>query len=83
MFSLNFLTTKKHLILGAAKLNQHKGILTSKFGSKDMLHWKTGSAFVSTEDENMWIPSRLVWFDGTRAHRNVSMNPKNTSPNKH
>ena len=34
------MTTERHLIMGAAKLNQHiyfKGILTSKFGSKDML----------------------------------------------
>ena len=56
-FSLNFLTTERHLILGAAKLNQHKGILTSKFGFKNMLLWKRGSAFVFTEDENLWIPS--------------------------
>ena len=52
-----------------AKLNQHiysKGILTSKFGSKDMLLWKRVSAFVSTEDENLWILSRLMWFDGSR-----------------
>ena len=36
VFSLNFLTTETHLILEAAKLNQHKGS-TSKFVSKDML----------------------------------------------
>ena len=47
-FSLNFLTvkelsTERHFIVWAAKLNQHvyyKGIITSKFGSKDMLLWK-------------------------------------------
>ena len=37
VFPLNILTAERHLILGAAKLNQHKGILTSNFGSKDML----------------------------------------------
>ena len=66
VFSLKFLTvnelrTERHLIVQAGKLNQHlyfKGVLTSKFGSKDMLLWKRGSAFVSTEDENLWIPSR-------------------------
>ena len=65
MFSLNFLTVNKlskerHFIVQAAKLNQHihfKGILTSKSGSKDMLLWKRSSAFVSTEDENLWINS--------------------------
>ena len=36
-FSLKFLTAEKHLFLGAAKLNQYKGILTLKFESKDML----------------------------------------------
>ena len=59
----NELTAEEHLILGAAKLNQYmyfKGILTSKFASKDMLLWKRGSAFVSTKDENLWIPSRLM-----------------------
>ena len=74
VFSLNFLTvnelsTERHFIVWAAKLNQHvyyKGIMTSKFGSKDMLLWKRGSSLVSTEDENLWIASRLVWFDGTR-----------------
>ena len=56
----DFLTAERYLIWGIAKLNQHKGILTSKFGSKDMLLWKRGSAFVPTEDKNQWIPSRLM-----------------------
>ena len=46
----------KTLIVWAAKLNQHiyfKGILISKFGSRDLLLWKRGSYFVSTEDENL------------------------------
>ena len=69
VFSLNFLTAERHLFLGIAKLNQHiyfKGILTSVFESEDMSLWKRGSAFISTEDENLWIPSRLMWFDGIR-----------------
>ena len=48
VFSLNFLTvkelsTERHLIVQAAKINQHicfKGFLTSKFGSQDILLWK-------------------------------------------
>ena len=67
VFSLNFSTVGRHLIQGDAKINQHKGILTSKFESKDMLFWKRGSAFDSTEDEDLWIPSRLMLFDGTRS----------------
>ena len=60
VFSLNFLNTERHLILGAAKLNQHiyfKDILTSKFDSKDMLLLKRDFAFVSTKGENLWTPS--------------------------
>ena len=48
--------TQRNFIVWAAKLNQHicfKGIMTSKFGSNDMLLLKTGSSFVSTEDENL------------------------------
>ena len=45
VFSLNFLSvkelsTERHFIVWAVKLNQHvyyKGILSSKFGSKDMV----------------------------------------------
>ena len=61
IFSLCFLTmnelsTERHFIVQAARLNQHicfKGILTSEFGSKDMWLWKRGSAFVSTEDRKL------------------------------
>ena len=68
VLSLNFLTvkelsTERHFIVWAAKLNQYvyyKGILTSKFESKDVLLWKTGFSFVSTEDENLWIASRPI-----------------------
>ena len=72
VFSLNFLTVKeltieRHFIVWTVKLNQHKGILTSKFESKDMLLWKKGFSFVFTKDENLWIASRLMWFDGPRS----------------
>ena len=75
VLSSNFLTakelsTERHFIVWAAKANKHvyyKGIMTSKFRSKDMLLWKRGSSLLSTEDENLWIASRLVWFDGTRS----------------
>ena len=72
VFSLNFLIVKelhnkRHFIVWTAKLSHHKGILTSEFGSKDLLFWKRGSAFVSTEDRKLWIPYRLIWFDGPRA----------------
>ena len=48
VLSLNFLTvnelsTERHFIVWAVKLNQHgyyKGIMTSKFGFKYMLLWK-------------------------------------------
>ena len=40
-----------------------KGILTAKFGSKDMWLWKRGSDFVSTEDEKLWFLSKLIWLD--------------------
>ena len=74
VFSLNFLTvkelsTERHFIVWAAKLNQHvyyKGILTSEFGSKDMVLWKGGSSFVFTQDKNLWIASTTIWFQGPR-----------------
>lgn len=43
ILSLGFLTAERHLIIKAAELNQYvyfKGILSSKFGSKDILLWK-------------------------------------------
>ena len=70
VFSLKFLTvkelnTKRHFIVWAAMLIQHvcsKGIMTSKFGSKDMMLWR-GSSFVFTEDETLWIVSIPIWYD--------------------
>ena len=52
--TVNELSTERHFIVWAAKLNQHgyyKGIMTSTFGFKDMLFWKRGSFLVFTEDE--------------------------------
>ena len=74
VFSLKFLTvkelsTERRFLVWAAKLNQHgyyKGIMTSEFGSKDMMLWKRGSSFVFTEDENLWIASRHMWYDRPR-----------------
>ena len=71
---LNFLTvkelsTERHFIVWAAKLNQHvcsKGILFLKFESKNMLLWKRGFAFVFTEDANLWVVSRQIWFHRPR-----------------
>ena len=78
VLSLNFLTVNKlskerYFIVWAAKLNHHfsyKGIMTSKFGCKDMLLWKRGS-LVSTVDENLWIASRPIWLDETRPPERV------------
>ena len=74
VLSLNFFTVKelskeRHFIIWAAKLNQHvyyEGILTLEFGSKDMMLWKSGSSFIFTEDETLWITSRPIWYDRPR-----------------
>ncbi|KAL6083885.1 hypothetical protein STEG23_030461, partial [Scotinomys teguina] len=53
---------ERHLIVKATQLNQHvyfKAILISKFQSKDMVLRKRGFLFVSTEDENLWMASRM------------------------
>ena len=62
------LSTERHFIIWAAKLNQngfHKGIMTSGFGSKDMMLWR-GSSFVFTENETLWIVSIPIWYDRPR-----------------
>ena len=41
-------------------------ILTSEFESMDMLLWKRGPSNVSTEDEKLWINSKLMWFGAPR-----------------
>ena len=73
VFSLNFLTvkelsTERHFIIWAAMLNQngYKGIMTSQFGSKDMILCKGGSSFVFTEDETLWVASIPIWCDRPR-----------------
>ena len=83
LFSLNFLTvkelnTEKHFIVWADKLNQHvyyKGIMTSKFESKNMVLWKRGSSFVSIENENLWIASRRILFHGPRPPERLLWTP--------
>ena len=62
VLSFVFWTGERHLILGTAK----KGILTLKYGPKDLMLWKRGSAFVSTEDENLWIHCKFMWFESPR-----------------
>ena len=69
MLSLNCLvaeegvtTTKRHLIINIAGLIQpiyFENALISKFKSKDMLLWRRDFAFVSTENERLWIYSEL------------------------
>ena len=69
MLSLNCLTAeegataaKRHLNINAAGLIKHKHFVnasTSKLKSKDMLLWRRGIAFVSTENERLWIYSGL------------------------
>ena len=57
--------------------------MTSEFGPKYLLIWKRGSSFVSTEDENLWNPSRLMWFDELRIpERSLWTPPKNILPSK-
>ncbi|CAO2605683.1 hypothetical protein LEMLEM_LOCUS12556 [Lemmus lemmus] len=74
VFSLKFLTVKelnikRHFTGWAAKLIQHiysKGVLISRFGSREMMLWKGGSSFVFTEDETLWISSIPIWYDRPR-----------------
>ena len=80
VFSFNFLTVneltgERQWVTKAAKLNRHiyfKGILILKFISKDLLFWES-SSFVSTEDENLWIASRLLWLHQPRPTENSLM----------
>ena len=74
MLSLNCLNAeegataaKRYLFINAAELIQDryfKNILTSKFGSKVMMLWK--SSFVFTEDETLWTVSTPIWYDRPR-----------------
>ena len=69
LFSLNCLnaeegatTAKRYLFINAAELIQDRyfeNTLNSKLKSKCMLLWRRDFAFVSTENERLWIYSRL------------------------
>ena len=62
VLSFVFWTGEKHLILGTAE----KGILNLKYGPKDLMFWKRGSIFVSTENESLRIYLRFIWFESLR-----------------
>ena len=78
MLSLNCLNAeegetaaKRYLLINAAKLIQDRyfeNTLASKLKSKNMLLWRIGFAFVSTENERLWIylELRKVIFDQGR-----------------
>ena len=64
-------TAKRYLLINAAELIQDmyfEHTLTSKLKSKDMLLWRRDFAFVSTENEKLWIHSELrkIIFDQGR-----------------
>ena len=53
---------KRHLLINAAELIQDRyfeNTLASKLKSKGMLLWRRDFAFVSTENERLWIHSKL------------------------
>ena len=53
---------KRHLLINAAELIQNRyfeNTLASKLKSKGMLLWRRDFAFVSTENERLWIHSEL------------------------
>ena len=78
MLSLNCLNAeegataaKKLLFINAAELTQDRyfeNTLASKLKSKGMLLWRRDFAFVSTENERLWIYSELrkITFDQGR-----------------
>ena len=78
MLSLNCLNAeegatvaKRHLLINAAELiwdRYFKNTLASKLKSKGMLLWRRDFAFVSTENERLWIYSELrkIRFDKGR-----------------
>ena len=69
MLSLNCLNAeegataaKRYLLINAAELIQDmyfENTLTSELKSKGMLLWRRDFAFVSTENEKLWIHSEL------------------------
>ena len=62
-------TAERHWIIEqSSELNQpfyFKDVLTTQWKPGDMIHWERGFALVSTEEEKLWIPSKLikVWFE--------------------
>ena len=71
LLSLNYLIAEKITIdkRNAARLIQFiyfKNVLTPKFKHKGKLLGKRISSFVSTENEELRISSRLMWFDQAR-----------------
>ena len=68
------LNTERHFIVWSAMLIQHEyyeAILTSEFGSKDMMLWKRGSSFVFSDDETLWIVSIPIWYDRPCTHERL------------
>ena len=46
-----------------SKLNQpvyFKDVLTSQWKPGDVLHWVKGFPLISTGEEKLWIPSKLI-----------------------
>ena len=78
MLSLNYLNAEEGataakglLFINTAELTQDRyfeNTLASKLKSKEMLLWRRDSAFVSTENERLWIYSELrkIIFDQGR-----------------
>ena len=72
LLTLNFLNAnekgttaaERHWIMEkSAELNQLvyiKDVLTSQWKPGDVLHWGRGFALVSTGEEKLWIPSKLI-----------------------
>ena len=77
LLTLNFLNANEKGIAAAerhwiieksSELNQlvhFKDVLTSQWKPGDMLLWERVFTFVSTGEEKLWIPSKLIktWFE--------------------
>ena len=87
MLSLNCLNAeegataaKRYLLINAAELIQNRyfeNTLASKLKSKGMLLWRRDCAFVSTENERLWIHSELrkIRFDKGRPPEKFPLGP--------
>ena len=72
LLTLNFLdanekgtiAAERHWIMEkSTELNQpvyFKDVLTSQWKPRDVLHWGRGFVLVSTGEEKLWIPSKLI-----------------------